>query len=105
MSQQENVAEFIKVLAEKCGIDLATLVARAGSAPQPCRIGREPYHDDDECMSFKEWCRRNGISLATGRRILASGKGPPVVQLSSKRIGITFGSDREWKASRVKQFV
>ena len=29
-------------------------------------------------MSFHDWCYLNGISIATGRRILKSGKGPRV---------------------------
>ena len=36
----------------------------------------------------------NRISERTGRRILASGNGPTVTMLSSRRVGITVGNNR-----------
>jgi hypothetical protein len=56
--------------------------------------------DDDTVMSFKEWIRRNNISPATGKRIIARGDGPTITRLSPNRIGITYGADRAWKAKR-----
>jgi hypothetical protein len=56
--------------------------------------------DDDAVLTFKEWCALNSVSERTGRRILASGHGPPVVQLSAKRIGITVGANRVWQEAR-----
>jgi len=38
-------------------------------------------------IPFKDWCRLNGISESTGRRIIAAGK-VKVTQLSERRIGI-----------------
>lgn len=57
-------------------------------------------HDDDAVMSFREWICRNNISPATGRRLIARGDGPELIQLSANRIGITYGADRAWKAKR-----
>src|SRR5262245_821033 len=57
---------------------------------------------DQQVMRFREWCRLNQFSPRTGRRILASGEGPAVVQLTDKIIGITVAADRAWKASRVR---
>jgi hypothetical protein len=57
---------------------------------------------DTQVMRFREWCRLNQFSERTGRRILASGNGPAVVQLTSKIIGVTVAADRAWKASRVR---
>jgi hypothetical protein len=37
-------------------------------------------------MSFAQWCALNGISPATGRRLLRSGRGPIVTRLSDRRI-------------------
>jgi hypothetical protein len=54
----------------------------------------------DQVLTFFEWCRINRISERTGRRILASGDGPTVTDLSAKRIGITIGDNRRWQASR-----
>jgi hypothetical protein len=56
--------------------------------------------DDDVVMSFKDWCRRNDISPATGRRLIGRGDGPDLIKLSANRIGITYGADRAWKAQR-----
>jgi hypothetical protein len=57
---------------------------------------------DDRCLTFREWCQLNGIGERTGRRILASGNGPTVTQLTDKRIGITVRANREWQASRAR---
>jgi hypothetical protein len=57
---------------------------------------------DTQVMRFREWCRLNQFSERTGRRILASGDGPAVVQLTDKIIGVTVAADRAWKASRVR---
>jgi hypothetical protein len=55
---------------------------------------------DSQVLTFHEWCRLGRFSARTGRRILNSGSGPVVVQLSAKRIGITVAADKAWKASR-----
>jgi hypothetical protein len=55
---------------------------------------------DSQVLTFAEWCRLNRFSKRNGRRILSSGKGPIVTQLSARRIGVTIGNDRAWKASR-----
>jgi len=55
---------------------------------------------DNQVLSFFEWCQLNRFSERTGRRILKSGNGPPVVQLSVRRIGITIRANRAWQAAR-----
>ena len=55
---------------------------------------------DSQCLSFFEWCQLNRFSERTGRCILKSGRGPPVVQLSTQRIGITVGTNRARQQSR-----
>ena len=57
-------------------------------------------NDDNRVLSFRQWCVLYGISARTGRRLLASGNGPIVTQLSEKRIGITVGNNRRWQESR-----
>ena len=59
--------------------------------------------NQNQVLKFADWCRLNGISTATGRRILKSGKGPIVTQLSARRIGITLGANAEWQASRARE--
>jgi hypothetical protein len=57
-------------------------------------------HDDDEVLTFRQWCALNNISARTGRRILDGPDGPVVTQLSAHRIGITRGNNRRWQQSR-----
>jgi hypothetical protein len=54
----------------------------------------------NQVLTFREWCAFNRISARTGGRILASGNGPTVTQLSPHRIGITIGNNAAWQASR-----
>jgi hypothetical protein len=56
--------------------------------------------NDNQVLTFFEWCRLNRVSERNGRRILQSGTGPTVVQLSANRIGITVGANRRWQQSR-----
>jgi hypothetical protein len=58
--------------------------------------------NDNQVLTVRQWCGLGNFSLRTGRRILASGTGPVVTQLSAKRIGITFGADRAWKTARAR---
>jgi hypothetical protein len=63
---------------------------------------RDRAIDDDWVMSFAEWCRVNGFSLATGRRLRKAGRGPVFTQLSDRRIGVTVRNNRVWQASRAR---
>jgi predicted DNA-binding transcriptional regulator AlpA len=56
----------------------------------------------DYVLTFAEWCEINAISQPTGRRILASGNGPPVLQLSLRRLGIRMSDNLAWQQSRVR---
>jgi hypothetical protein len=60
-----------------------------------------PMHPN-QVLTLIEWCRLNRISTRTGRRIIASGNGPPVLQLSAQRIGITVAANAKWQASRAR---
>jgi len=51
-------------------------------------------------MSFEEWCLLNGFSRSTGQRLVASGKGPAFIRLSTRRVGVTVAENRRWQASR-----
>jgi len=66
------------------------------------RIQRQHSLDDDRVLTFNEWCALNGIGKRTGRRILTSGSGPVVTQLSERRIGITVGNNRRWQEARAR---
>jgi hypothetical protein len=58
--------------------------------------------EDDRVLTFAEWCSLNKIGQRTGRRIIKSGKGPRVLQLSERRIGIRVADNRRWQASRAR---
>jgi hypothetical protein len=53
----------------------------------------------NQVLTFKQWIVLNGISDATGRRILKSDNGPKVIQLSSQRIGIRVDDNADWQES------
>jgi hypothetical protein len=61
---------------------------------------REIEFNQFRVLTFAQWCALNGISPATGRRLLKSGKGPVVTQLSDRRIGISVRANAEWQAAR-----
>src|SRR5260221_9640606 len=55
------------------------------------------FRDDDYAvLTFPAWCRLKGISESTGRRLRRTGRGPPFIWLSARRLGITRKADREW---------
>ena len=54
----------------------------------------------NQVLSIPDWCRLNGFSVRTGRRIRAKGKGPVVTQLSPNRIGVTVAANARWQKSR-----
>jgi predicted DNA-binding transcriptional regulator AlpA len=56
----------------------------------------------DRVLTFTQWCDLNGFSKATGRRIIKRGEGPPVLQLSPRRIGIRESDNAAWQAARVR---
>jgi predicted DNA-binding transcriptional regulator AlpA len=81
-------------------------VRRKHKQPSPREAERrqrqqsEPHRD--RVLSFAQWCDLNGFSKATGRRIIALGEGPPVLQLSPRRIGIKESDNAAWQASRAR---
>jgi predicted DNA-binding transcriptional regulator AlpA len=57
--------------------------------------------DDNRVLSFRQWCEINGFSRSTGQRIIAAGKGPRLIQLSERRIGIRLSDHRRWQEARL----
>src|SRR5215467_7285705 len=52
--------------------------------------------DLDRVISFQDWCKRADVSESTGRRLLASKRGPKVTRLSNRRIGIRERDHIAW---------
>ena len=61
-----------------------------------------PKSEAIRVFSFPKWCEFAGLTPRTGRRLLASGKGPKVTQLSERRIGIRADHHNEWLESCVR---
>jgi len=57
----------------------------------------------NQVLTFFEWCQLNRISARTGRRILNSGTGPTVTQLSPHRVGITIGNNAAWQKKKARR--
>jgi predicted site-specific integrase-resolvase len=53
-------------------------------------------------LSRRQWAEINGIGLRTADRILASGDGPVVTQLTDRRIGIREDHNAAWQAARIR---
>jgi predicted DNA-binding transcriptional regulator AlpA len=71
------------------------------------RVARKHKQSDtvqhrDRVLSFPLWCEINGFSKATGRRIIARGEGPPVLQLSPRRIGVRESDNAAWQSARAR---
>ena len=53
-------------------------------------------------LTIAQWCQLNNFSEATGNRILKSGDGPKVVQLSTRRRGIRVIDNRKWQEANAR---
>ena len=64
-------------------------------------IQRETSRPPYRVIPFLEWCRLNGFSRATGRRIINSGR-VKVTALSPRRIGIREDHAREFQDACIR---
>jgi hypothetical protein len=62
------------------------------------RQRQQSHRTSQRILSFKDWCRLNGFSQSTGRRIIAAGK-VRVTQLSERRIGIGEDDNAAYQAA------
>jgi hypothetical protein len=58
--------------------------------------------NDNQVLTFGEWCKLNRLSERTGRRILKSDSAPIITRLSTRLIGITVGNNKAWQAERAR---
>ena len=68
----------------------------------PARQSTSVKRQHSPVLSFLQWCAVNGISERNDRRILSEGKGPRVIQLSARRIGIRESDNAAWQESRMR---
>lgn len=82
------------------GAALRTLFQRA-----PIVMGESMDHKSKlpvRVLSFPRWCELSGFSTRTGRRLIVAGKGPRIIQLSDRRIGVREDGAARWLESRVR---
>ena len=60
------------------------------------------YTNDNQVLTIAQWCALNSFSVPAGKRVIASGEGPPVVLLSARRKGIRVGDNRRWQEARIR---
>jgi hypothetical protein len=58
--------------------------------------------DEIRVITTGEFAKLNGLSIATVKRIFAEGLGPPVIQLSTRRVGIRLVDAIRWQEQRVR---
>jgi hypothetical protein len=60
-----------------------------------------PVVNDDQLLSFKQWCLLNAISERAGRRIWADPKvRPALTKLTSRKLACSVGNNRRWQQAR-----
>jgi hypothetical protein len=57
----------------------------------------------DHIHRWSDWCSMVGVSTTTGWRLVKSGKGPIVTQLSTKLKGVRHRHHLQWLAAREQQ--
>jgi predicted DNA-binding transcriptional regulator AlpA len=63
------------------------------------KVERDRAHPD-RVLTFRQWAALNGFSISTGHRIIKAGDGPPIVQLSPRRIGVKESDNAKWQQAR-----
>jgi predicted DNA-binding transcriptional regulator AlpA len=58
--------------------------------------------DDLKVLTLKEWARLTGLSFQTAKRLIASGDGPRIIQLSTKRMGVRMIDAARWSEQRLR---
>jgi hypothetical protein len=60
--------------------------------------------NDDKVIPFLVWAREfSGVSVPTARRICQpGGSGPPLIRLSTRRLGVRLGDHRKWVEERTE---
>jgi hypothetical protein len=57
-------------------------------------------HDLDRVTPLTDWFRRIGLPARSGRRLIASGEGPVVTELTAQRRGVRERHHIEWLNAR-----
>jgi len=63
----------------------------------------ESTREDMRVIRWKDWCESKGISRWAANRLRKSGKGPRIVHLGPRMIGVTVRDDREWTEAQIRE--
>jgi predicted DNA-binding transcriptional regulator AlpA len=79
----------------------------SNSVAAQSKRGSKPHNnllsqDDLRCMTVPQWAELCGFSTMTGKRLLRAGKGPRLIQLSTKRVGVRVIDAKQWLESRAR---
>lgn len=58
--------------------------------------------EDQKVLTLREWANLNSLSFQTAKRMFAEGRGPRVVQLSHRRVGVRVIDNRLWQEARLR---
>jgi hypothetical protein len=58
--------------------------------------------DDLKVLTKREWAKLMSLSWETARHLIMAGKGPPLIQLSTRRVGIRMIDAARWQEERMK---
>ena len=65
-------------------------------------LKQAPALAPDRVLTLDQFCHLNSIGRNTGKRLIANGDGPAIVQLSPRRIGIRESDAAAWQAARIR---
>jgi predicted DNA-binding transcriptional regulator AlpA len=66
------------------------------------RIMSEPNRQPNRVLTLRQWADLNSLGYRTACRLLASGEGPKVIQLTERRIGIREADNEKWQQARLQ---
>jgi predicted DNA-binding transcriptional regulator AlpA len=69
---------------------------------KPTDRQRAPAPAPDRVFTLRQFSQLNGIGYRSAQRLIASGQGPRVTQLTERRIGIRESDAAEWQAARLR---
>jgi predicted DNA-binding transcriptional regulator AlpA len=52
-------------------------------------------------LTVRAWAELNALGLRTARRMIADGRGPRIIQLTSRRVGVREVDAAAWQASHL----
>jgi hypothetical protein len=61
------------------------------------------WRDPNSVLTLREWAALASVTEQTAKEILKSGSGPPVVQMSPRRVGIRYADHCAWLERCVRE--